>query len=68
VNGRLLDLMLPYIDGWKVCRRLKTDDRTRTVPLVILTARDEPHGAQRAEKAGCAAYRKSPVLPLNSLR
>lgn len=54
----LLDLMLPDIDGWEVCRRLKADDRTQSIPVVIPTARDEPHGARRAQKAGCAAYLK----------
>lgn len=59
----LLDLMLPDIDGWEVCRRLKIDDRTRRIPVVILTARDEQDGARRATKAGCAAYIKKPCPP-----
>lgn len=59
----LLDLMLPDIDGWELCRRLKTDDRTSRIPIVILTARDEQHGDRRATKAGCAAYIKKPCPP-----
>lgn len=59
----LLDLALPDLDGWEVCRRLKTDDRTKNIPIVILTARDEPHGARRAQEAGCAAYLKKPCPP-----
>ncbi len=59
----LLDLMLPDIDGWEVCRRLKTDARTQHIPIVILTARDEPRGARRATDAGCAAYLKKPCPP-----
>lgn len=59
----LLDLMLPDIDGWEVCRRLKTDGRTKTIPIVILTARDEPHSERRATAAGCAAYLKKPCPP-----
>lgn len=59
----LLDLMLPDIDGWEVCRRLKNDDRTRHIPVVILTARDEPHGARRAADAGCAGYLRKPCPP-----
>jgi CheY-like chemotaxis protein len=39
----VLDLMLPDTDGWEVCRRLKTDARTKLIPIVILTARDEPN-------------------------
>jgi two-component system cell cycle response regulator DivK len=59
----LLDVMLPDIDGWEVCRRLKTDQRTKHIPIVILTARDEPNGPWRATEAGCAAYVKKPCLP-----
>jgi DNA-binding response OmpR family regulator len=59
----LLDLILPDIDGWEVCRRLKTDGRTKQIPIVILTARDEPDGAWRATEAGCAAYVKKPCAP-----
>lgn len=59
----LLDLVLPDIDGWEVCRRLKADDGTKGIPIVILTARDEPHGARQAQQAGCAAYLKKPCPP-----
>jgi DNA-binding response OmpR family regulator len=37
----LLDLMIPQLNGWEVCRRLKSDLLTRTIPVVILTARAE---------------------------
>jgi twitching motility two-component system response regulator PilH len=59
----LLDVMLPDIDGWEVCRRLKTDERTKHIPIVILTARDEPKGPWRATEAGCAAYVTKPCPP-----
>jgi two-component system, cell cycle response regulator DivK len=59
----LLDLVLPDVDGWDVCRQLKSDERTKHIPIVILTAREEPHGARRARQAGCAAYLKKPCVP-----
>lgn len=59
----LLDLMLPDVDGWEVCRRLKTSDQTKHIPIVILTARDEPKGPRRASEAGCAAYLRKPYPP-----
>lgn len=59
----LLDLLLPDIDGWEVCRRLKADDRTKAIPIVILTAHYEPHAARRADEAGCVAYLLKPCGP-----
>jgi two-component system cell cycle response regulator DivK len=59
----LLDLVLPDIDGWEVCRRLKADDGTKDIPIVILTARDETHGPRLAQQLGCAAYLKKPCPP-----
>lgn len=38
----LLDLMLPHVDGIEVARRLKRDDRTARLPVIMLTARQEP--------------------------
>jgi two-component system, OmpR family, alkaline phosphatase synthesis response regulator PhoP len=35
----VLDLMLPEIDGWEVCKRLRADNRTKQVPIIMLTAR-----------------------------
>ena len=37
----LLDLMLPGIDGVEVCRRLSSNDATRSIPVIVLTARNE---------------------------
>ncbi len=37
----LLDLMLPDLSGTEVCRRLRSDDRTRAIPVLMLTAKDE---------------------------
>jgi DNA-binding response OmpR family regulator len=59
----ILDLVLPDADGWEICRRLKTDNRTNSIPIVILTARDEPNGSSLATAAGCAAYVKKPCPP-----
>ncbi|MBK05534.1 MAG: DNA-binding response regulator [Deltaproteobacteria bacterium] len=37
----LLDLMLPHVDGLEICRRLRADDETKSVPILMLTARDD---------------------------
>jgi CheY-like chemotaxis protein len=59
----VLDLTLPDTDGWEVCRRLKTDERTKSIPIVILTARDVPNALRRATQAGCAAFLRKPCPP-----
>src|SRR5688500_10984937 len=47
----VLDLMLPDIDGFEVCRRLRSEPRTAGVPVIILTALD---GAKEREKGKAA--------------
>jgi DNA-binding response OmpR family regulator len=46
----VLDIGMPKLDGWEVCRRLKSDDKTKAIPIIILTAyaqtSDQKKGAQ----------------------
>ena len=59
----VLDLMLPGIDGFKVARRLRTDDRTRDVAIVALTALTSEKMRELALAAGCDTFLSKPVLP-----
>jgi CheY-like chemotaxis protein len=59
----VLDLRLPDIDGWEVCRLLKSDPHTASIPIVILTASPSPTLAERAQAAGCAAHLLKPCFP-----
>lgn len=56
----LLDLMLPGMDGLEVCRRLKRDDRTRRVPVIMLTARGEPTDRIEGLELGADDYIPKP--------
>lgn len=51
----LLDLYLPDMDGYEVCRRLRQGSRTRRTPIVIITASDDPALNRRAYAAGAQA-------------
>jgi DNA-binding response OmpR family regulator len=58
----VLDLMLPGIDGFKVARRLRSDDRTHDVAIIALTALTSKKFEALALGAGCDAFMSKPVL------
>ncbi len=57
----LLDLKLPKIDGLEVLRRVRADDRTKFLPVVILTASNEEKDLLGGYSAGCNSYVRKPV-------
>lgn len=59
----VLDLMLPGLDGLEVCRRLKSDERTGTLPIIILTAKGEEEDIIAGFKAGADDYINKPFSP-----
>lgn len=56
----VLDLMLPRMDGYKVCRALKFDDRYRHIPVIILSARSGETDRRLALDLGADAYVTKP--------
>lgn len=57
----LLDLKLPRIDGLEVLRRLRADDRTRLLPVVVLTTSKEQQDIHEAYSLGANSYIRKPV-------
>jgi DNA-binding response OmpR family regulator len=62
----ILDLMLPMMDGWEVCRRAKADPLTRTIPIIMLTARSSSEDVVQGLDLGADDYMKKP-FPLEEL-
>ncbi len=59
----ILDLMLPGIDGYKVCRLLKFDERYKHIPIIVLTARVEEEDRKRSMEVGADEYITKPIKP-----
>ncbi len=56
----LLDIMLPEIDGFEVCRRIKSNQQTRHIPVIMLTAKKSREDMARGEKVGADWYITKP--------
>jgi CheY-like chemotaxis protein len=57
----LLDLKLPKVDGLEVLKRVKSDERLRMIPVVVLTSSQEEKDMMRSYKLGVNAYVVKPV-------
>ena len=57
----LLDLNLPVMDGYQVLERIKASDKTRMIPVVMLTTTDNPQEIARCYELGCNVYMTKPV-------
>jgi putative two-component system response regulator len=59
----LLDVMMPGIDGYEVCRRLKENPKTADIPVIFLTARSDPEDEKRGLAEGAVDYIAKPISP-----
>jgi two-component system cell cycle response regulator DivK len=57
----LMDISLPVMNGWEVTRRLKTDETTKNIPIIALTAHALATDRAKAFEAGCDDYDTKPV-------
>ncbi len=56
----ILDLMLPRVDGYKICRMLKFDEKYKNIPIIILTARVQDEDKKLGIEVGADAYITKP--------
>ena len=59
----VLDVMMPKIDGFELTRRLRDDDSTTKMPIILLTARTQEADVQRGFDAGADDYIRKPFSP-----
>ena len=57
----LLDMSLPLVDGWEVARQIKAGPKTKSIPIIALTAHAMSGDRERALEAGCDEYDTKPV-------
>ena len=58
----LLDLNLPGLDGFQVLKQMKSDERTRHIPVVMITSSDDSHDVSRCYELGCNVFLTKPLL------
>jgi putative two-component system response regulator len=59
----LLDVMMPGMDGYEVCRRLKAEEETRAIPVIFVTAMSEVGDETRGFELGAVDYITKPISP-----
>ncbi|MDB5894186.1 MAG: hypothetical protein JWQ88_1717 [Rhodoferax sp.] len=59
----LLDIMMPEIDGYEVCRRLKANPATRDIPVIFLTAKSDEEAEEKGFELGAVDYITKPISP-----
>ncbi len=57
----LLDIMMPKMSGFEVCKRIKGDPKTRDIAVVMVTALNEPGDIERAAECGTDDYLAKPI-------
>lgn len=63
----LLDIMMPVMNGYEVCKRLKEKEQTKDIPVIFITAKDDEQSIQRAYEEGAIDYITKPFKPLELL-
>ena len=59
----ILDIMMPKIDGYQICRMLKWDEKTKKIPVIILTAKHLAEDAAKAKEMGANYFMTKPFEP-----
>jgi len=64
----VLDVMMPGMDGFDVCRHVRTDPRFASIPVVLLTAKGQESDRERGLAAGATLFMSKPYSPSEMVR
>jgi DNA-binding response OmpR family regulator len=64
----VLDVMMPGMDGFDVCRRVRNDPRFSSIPVILLTAKGQESDCERGRAAGATDFMSKPYSPSELLR
>lgn len=64
----ILDIMMPELDGFEILDMLKSDEETRDIPVIILSARNRREDQEKARRLGADTYITKPFQPAELLR
>ncbi len=64
----LLDIMMPEMDGFEACRRIKENPKTKDIPIIILTAKGQDEDVKKGLDSGALDYFVKPFSPLDLLK
>ena len=64
----ILDVMMPGLDGFEICRRMKDDPKLRQIPVILLSARGREHDRERGMALGAAEYMTKPYSPTDLMQ
>lgn len=63
----LMDVMMPRLNGFEACRRIRQGERTRHIPVIMVSTRGELESVEGGYEAGCADYVTKPINGLELL-
>jgi len=57
----LMDVVMPRMTGFEACKQLRADEKTQSIPVIMVTTRGEGENVQRGYESGCADYVTKPI-------
>jgi PleD family two-component response regulator len=57
----ILDIVMPNMDGFEVCRRIRSDNSTRSIPVIMLTTKGDSASVEKGFQSGCSDYLFKPI-------